>query len=1220
MALYAYVQGDVTVITQILSQVAMIFGGDPYTSAMKAMIMLGLVMNLFGGLALGGRLSIMSFFWPIIIVIVGVVPRTDLVFEDPAGGISKVDDLPIIVAAPISLITKMGYGLTEMIGDNIGISDLSMTIDNGAIVALRAPTIYQSILTRPNATGQAAALPNGLNVISDPATYAKECLGYAIKNGIRQRTDVYGGAIDTQVRVPNFYFMVAGSNGINYACQDYYDAITAGIDSSAFEVTLRQVINEQFGRYANDTTTGQQYQNALDRLVSNRHDFYKAVVWETALAKAGANYDAPGGGGSTAVALADALNQRMENSRGTAAMMFESIHTTVGFVEAWSLSIMPLMVLVMLLGPIGTKIGGKYLWLLVWVQLWFPCILIVLGYLDVEARNISYSATTSLAALNGFMSQLMRLQDMGYSQLSMVTMLSMFLIFGASAVFGTALQREMAGGDFYDEKKNMPDTFTRSAQQIYQPSWETTATGGTIGYGADQAFGNWTFSLDKTLMSSVTSTSTSGAVTTEGETVNKVASLGTGSQFQNAGTYETGQRVTENAGVSNQSDLGVRKTSSVGSGNEESAGRNEMTQHSAQLSAGGGGALGIGGGTGGGGGGGGAQGGMNFSGRMTNNVGNASSDQRASSSRTTGGTDTNLGSQDQLQMQRREDVSNTNGANLRQGADVTTQARQDETGQETKGRQQSKSDNFQTSRGDHARESLSVSTVDGRRVANNISKNDDLFRRLNQVAGENGLNRHINQWMASNRHALDQTFKDDERAKWTYAALGTMQGMTGYAGLTAEQSDYVNAASDDIMRDVKFDFSTGSTGGQRDLSHLSELSPGEGIGGDLQRIRDTSGLNRRAVEKYIEDIPESADLPTHISRMQTDAGKRFDEMSGPEVDGIFTGLRNRLDTLADYKERDGDFTKLRTDLGFFGAARAYVLGSDTIRDNDITNSYAKDVGLYSRFSTSEPEGDPEQALTNRMDQFIASGSPGAGSEPARYMALAQLYTGATAMGHDQMAKAFQNEMNAMKAADPALARAAPQLERLALSSASQEGIASRLPQAGSEYDYQKSKLEWESNLGREINDQSAEPWGATIGAGSSIAAYGVAQSMLGLHESRDRDQVVSFLRAGGEGLDPNDPWCAAFMNSALQQQGVEGTGSNMARSFLNWGQEVTDGPRPGDVVVTTRGNPDGPSGHVGFFDGYNRDGSIRVLGGNTGDKVGVSSYAPGSVLGIRRAG
>ena len=126
--------------------------------------------------------------------------------------------------------------------------------------------------------------------------------------------------------------------------------------------------------------------------------------------------------------------------------------------------------------------------------------------------------------------------------------------------------------------------------------------------------------------------------------------------------------------------------------------------------------------------------------------------------------------------------------------------------------------------------------------------------------------------------------------------------------------------------------------------------------------------------------------------------------------------------------------------------------------------------------------------------------------------------------------------------------------------------------------------------------------------------------MLGLHESRDRDQVVSFLRAGGEGLDPNDPWCAAFMNSALQQQGVEGTGSNMARSFLNWGQEVTDGPRPGDVVVTTRGNPDGPSGHVGFFDGYNRDGSIRVLGGNTGDKVGVSSYAPGSVLGIRRAG
>ena len=71
---------------------------------------------------------------------------------------------------------------------------------------------------------------------------------------------------------------------------------------------------------------------------------------------------------------------------------------------------------------------------------------------------------------------------------------------------------------------------------------------------------------------------------------------------------------------------------------------------------------------------------------------------------------------------------------------------------------------------------------------------------------------------------------------------------------------------------------------------------------------------------------------------------------------------------------------------------------------------------------------------------------------------------------------------------------------------------------------------------------------------------------------------------------------------------------------MNWGKEVTDGPQSGDVVVVTRGDPNSPFGHVGFFDGYNRDGSIRVLGGNTGDKVGVSSYQMDDVLGIRRAG
>lgn len=128
-----------------------------------------------------------------------------------------------------------------------------------------------------------------------------------------------------------------------------------------------------------------------------------------------------------------------------------------------------------------------------------------------------------------------------------------------------------------------------------------------------------------------------------------------------------------------------------------------------------------------------------------------------------------------------------------------------------------------------------------------------------------------------------------------------------------------------------------------------------------------------------------------------------------------------------------------------------------------------------------------------------------------------------------------------------------------------------------------------------------------------------AQTMLGMGEVPNRSQIQEYLRNGGENLDPaTTAWCAAFMNSSLGHAGIEGTGSNMARSFLNWGDAVDD-PREGDIAVFSRGDPNGPYGHVGFFAGRNPDGSIRVLGGNQGNSVSYANYGADRLLGFRRA-
>jgi len=131
----------------------------------------------------------------------------------------------------------------------------------------------------------------------------------------------------------------------------------------------------------------------------------------------------------------------------------------------------------------------------------------------------------------------------------------------------------------------------------------------------------------------------------------------------------------------------------------------------------------------------------------------------------------------------------------------------------------------------------------------------------------------------------------------------------------------------------------------------------------------------------------------------------------------------------------------------------------------------------------------------------------------------------------------------------------------------------------------------------------------------------VAKSFIGQHEVRDGAALSAFIkRAGGLSIDPRvTPWCAAFVNAVLGAAGVKGTGKLNARSFLNFGQ-ATSQPKIGDIVVLSRGDPNGWQGHVGFFQGYDDKGNVLVLGGNQGDKVSIAPYKADRVLGYRSAG
>lgn len=117
-----------------------------------------------------------------------------------------------------------------------------------------------------------------------------------------------------------------------------------------------------------------------------------------------------------------------------------------------------------------------------------------------------------------------------------------------------------------------------------------------------------------------------------------------------------------------------------------------------------------------------------------------------------------------------------------------------------------------------------------------------------------------------------------------------------------------------------------------------------------------------------------------------------------------------------------------------------------------------------------------------------------------------------------------------------------------------------------------------------------------------------ANKEVGFHETgtnRNIGRYTGPAKCGEEG----DPWCAIFVNAALESNGIRGTRSAMARSFERDSNFVKlDGPAFGAIATMWRDSPSSGLGHVFFYVGEHERG-IVALGGNQSDQV-CRQYEP----------
>lgn len=97
--------------------------------------------------------------------------------------------------------------------------------------------------------------------------------------------------------------------------------------------------------------------------------------------------------------------------------------------------------------------------------------------------------------------------------------------------------------------------------------------------------------------------------------------------------------------------------------------------------------------------------------------------------------------------------------------------------------------------------------------------------------------------------------------------------------------------------------------------------------------------------------------------------------------------------------------------------------------------------------------------------------------------------------------------------------------------------------------------------------------------------------------------------------DDKVPWCSSFLHWCMREAGLQGTGSALARSWLDWGIPLLQ-PQIGCVVILWRDQPESEKGHAGLFLRED-DTHVFLWGGNQLDAVREHSYLKTTVLGFR---
>lgn len=554
-----YSIGDSAFLAQVLNSVAMLCGTGDFPKLVSIGAILGVfavcIQSIIGGVR---ELNIQHILIGLIVYAVFFGPSTTVTIEDSyTGQVRVVDNVPLGVGFSGSMISNIGYGVTELFEQSYQ-NTASMTQQPFAeslreLQAIRRnlndASVIESLNTAINSAGNVDVARSLDNYIRE-CTFVKIALGEMSKEELKTKPWQEALEFNSNIYGTRLY-LGNGADDENPTCAQAWPYIQAAL-ANTNNATVIAAVNRAAGIMLDgrpqDSFNGiSQALNQLNLASNDAHDFVRTAILYPIVERAAAGYYNDFGDVANATMINQAISQRNVQWSAEQTLFMTTVRPMLTFFEGFIYAITPVMGFLFVIGIFGIRLALRYFQTLLWIQLWLPVMSICNLYITMSASRemASYGANflSSFYALERLDDVVSTWVATGGMLCAATPVVALFLVTGSTYAF-TTLANRLGGSDHINEKIASPDV-VQPAAFFAQQAMQTGNSVSTMRAGMQSQFR----SIDTNAGADAAVSSTR----TEAQAAQRANNMAVSNAILNSSSHDNAVRYAESLGKSMES-------------------------------------------------------------------------------------------------------------------------------------------------------------------------------------------------------------------------------------------------------------------------------------------------------------------------------------------------------------------------------------------------------------------------------------------------------------------------------------------------------------------------------------------------------------------------------------------------------------------------------------------------------------------------------------------